>query len=88
MRPSLMTDKPRDYCGIFGIYDHQDAALLTYYGLHSLQHRGQESAGIVTSHYDEKQGRWVMPSHKDFGLVLSVLMTRIFSKMNLKVLRL
>ncbi|MGK7368660.1 MAG: amidophosphoribosyltransferase [Candidatus Halalkalibacterium sp. M3_1C_030] len=72
MRPSLMIDKPRDYCGIFGVYDHQDAALLTYYGLHSLQHRGQESAGIVTSCYDEEKGRWTMPSHKDFGLVLSV----------------
>lgn len=67
-----MIDKPRDYCGIFGIYDHPDAALLTYYGLHALQHRGQESAGIVTSFYDEKRQRWVMPTHKDFGLVLSV----------------
>ncbi|MEX2344726.1 MAG: amidophosphoribosyltransferase [Balneolaceae bacterium] len=67
-----MTDKPHDYCGIFGVYDHPDAALLTYYGLHALQHRGQESAGIVTSYFDEKKGRYVMPMHKDFGLVLSV----------------
>ena len=36
-----MSDKPRDYCGIFGIADHPEAALLSYYGLHSLQHRGQ-----------------------------------------------
>ncbi len=36
-------------CGIFGIYNHQDAAELTYLGLYSLQHRGQESAGIVSS---------------------------------------
>ncbi len=72
MRSSLMIDKPRDYCGIFGVYDHEEAALLTYYGLHSLQHRGQESAGIVTSCYDEAKGRWTMPAHKDFGLVLSV----------------
>ncbi|MEX0647904.1 MAG: amidophosphoribosyltransferase [Balneolaceae bacterium] len=67
-----MLDKPHDYCGIFGVYDHPDAALLTYYGLHALQHRGQESAGIVTSYFDENKGRDVMPMHKDFGLVLSV----------------
>lgn len=34
-------------CGIFGIYGHDEAANITYLGLHSLQHRGQESAGIV-----------------------------------------
>lgn len=67
-----MIDKPHDYCGIFGIFDHPDAALLTYYGLHALQHRGQESAGIVTSYFDEKKQRHIMPMHKDFGLVLSV----------------
>jgi amidophosphoribosyltransferase len=75
-----MIDKPRDYCGIFGIYDHTDAALLTYYGLHALQHRGQESAGIVTSSFDEAKQRWNMPAHKDFGLVLNVFDDReIFS---------
>ena len=36
-------------CGVFGVYGHPDAARLTYYGLHSLQHRGQEAAGIVVS---------------------------------------
>ena len=36
-------------CGIFGVFGHQDAAQLTYYGLHSLQHRGQEGTGIVVS---------------------------------------
>jgi amidophosphoribosyltransferase len=36
-------------CGIFGIHGHDEAANLAYLGLHSLQHRGQESAGIVTS---------------------------------------
>ena len=36
-------------CGIFGIYDHPEAANLTYLGLYALQHRGQESAGIVSS---------------------------------------
>ena len=33
-------------CGVFGIWGHPDAAKLTYFGLHSLQHRGQEGAGI------------------------------------------
>ena len=36
-------------CGVFGIHGHSEAANLTYLGLHALQHRGQESAGIVTS---------------------------------------
>ena len=40
---------PKHYCGVFGIYGHPNAAELTYYGLYALQHRGQESAGIVTS---------------------------------------
>lgn len=76
-----MSDKPREYCGVFGVYDHPEAALLTYYGLHALQHRGQESAGIVTSHYDEEKGRNVMPMYKDFGLVLSVFdKPKIFKK--------
>ena len=36
-------------CGIFGIFGHPEAANITYLGLHALQHRGQESAGIVTT---------------------------------------
>lgn len=67
-----MSDKPHDYCGIFGIYNHPEAAVMTYYGLHALQHRGQESAGIVSSVYDESRGHTIMPMHKDFGLVLNV----------------
>ena len=39
---------PKHYCGVFGIYGHPNAAELTYFGLYALQHRGQESAGIVT----------------------------------------
>ncbi|MDP3428032.1 MAG: amidophosphoribosyltransferase, partial [Humidesulfovibrio sp.] len=38
----------RDYCGLFGIYGHPEAARMAYFGLYALQHRGQESAGIVT----------------------------------------
>lgn len=79
-----MSDKPHDYCGIFGVFSHPDAALLTYYGLHALQHRGQESAGIVTSYFDEKKGRDVMPMHKDFGLVLSVFNDSKIFKRELK----
>ena len=42
-------NKPRDECGVFGISRHPNAAKLTVLGLHALQHRGQDSAGIVTS---------------------------------------
>ena len=50
-------------CGVFGIYGHPEAANLTYLGLHALQHRGQESAGIVTS--DGQQ----LFAHRAMGLV-------------------
>src|SRR5688572_23564122 len=42
-------DKYRDECGVFGIFGHPEAANLTYLGLYALQHRGQESAGIVAA---------------------------------------
>lgn len=42
------TDKFHEECGVFGIFGHSDAAALTTLGLHALQHRGQEAAGIVT----------------------------------------
>ena len=41
-------DKLHEECGVFGIYNHSDAAALTALGLHALQHRGQEASGIVT----------------------------------------
>lgn len=44
-----MFDKFREECGVFGIYGHDEAARLAYLGLYSLQHRGQESAGIVSA---------------------------------------
>lgn len=53
-------------CGIFGIYGHKDAALLTYLGLYALQHRGEESAGIVA--YDRGEIR----QHQEMGLVNDV----------------
>ncbi len=42
------TDKVHEECGIVGVYGHPEASTLTYLGLYALQHRGQESAGIVT----------------------------------------
>ncbi|HEV8376017.1 MAG TPA: amidophosphoribosyltransferase [Candidatus Polarisedimenticolia bacterium] len=45
----LDDDRFHDECGVFGIFGHPEAAHLTYLGLHALQHRGQESAGIVSS---------------------------------------
>jgi amidophosphoribosyltransferase len=42
-------DKFREECGVFGIHGHAEAANMTYLGLHALQHRGQESAGIATT---------------------------------------
>ena len=62
----------KDHCGIFGIFNAPDAARHIYYGLHALQHRGQESSGIVTSTLDPDTGTPTMPVHRDFGLVLDV----------------
>ena len=56
-------DKLKEECGIFGIYGHEDAATLTALGLHALQHRGQESTGIVS--YDNH--RFFV--HRGLGLV-------------------
>src|SRR5437899_11414684 len=61
-----MQQYPKHYCGVFGVYGHPSAAELTYYGLYALQHRGQESAGIVTS-----DGKHFHP-HKGMGLVSQV----------------
>ena len=58
-----MGDTLREECGVFGIFGHPDAAALTALGLHALQHRGQEAAGIVT--YDGKR----FHSERRLGLV-------------------
>jgi amidophosphoribosyltransferase len=60
---TVYPDRPREECGIFAVYNHEDAAKLAYFGLYALQHRGQESAGIVAS--DGKQ----VIGHKAMGLV-------------------
>jgi amidophosphoribosyltransferase len=56
-------DRLREECGVFGIYGHPDAAAITALGLHALQHRGQEAAGIVS--YDGKR----FHSERALGLV-------------------
>jgi amidophosphoribosyltransferase len=61
-----MMDKFKDECGVFGIFNHEDAARLTYLGLYALQHRGQESAGIVSS-----DGH-TMYAHKGMGYVSEI----------------
>ncbi|MGZ3602606.1 MAG: amidophosphoribosyltransferase, partial [Ktedonobacterales bacterium] len=57
-------DRPREACGVFGIYaPGEDVARITYFGLYALQHRGQESAGITTS-----DGA-TLHTHRQMGLV-------------------
>jgi amidophosphoribosyltransferase len=59
----LNADRLREECGVFGIFGHPDAAAITALGLHALQHRGQEAAGIVT--FDGKR----FHSERRMGLV-------------------
>lgn len=59
-------DKLKEECGVFGVYRHSDAASLAYYGLHALQHRGEESAGICVSSGDG------FHYHRGMGLVKEV----------------
>ena len=47
--PNAIPDKFHDECGVVAIFAHPEAETLAYLGLHALQHRGQESAGIVSS---------------------------------------
>ncbi len=63
-----LLDKLKDECGVFGIYDKDghDVALLSYFALYALQHRGQESAGIAVS-----EGQDII-YHKNVGLVPEV----------------
>jgi len=67
---------PKEYCGIFGIYGHPEAARLAYFGLYALQHRGQESCGIVTG--DGYQVR----QHKGLGLVPDVFQQPVLDSLS------
>ncbi len=74
-----LNDRPKEACGVFGVYTENEqtqAALLIYIGLFSLQHRGQESAGMVVS--DGKR----LLAQKDLGLV-----SRVFNPDNLHLLK-
>ncbi|MFZ5449758.1 MAG: amidophosphoribosyltransferase [Thermodesulfobacteriota bacterium] len=68
-------DKPKEHCGVFGIYGHPEAARLTYFGLYALQHRGQESCGIVAG--DGARVRM----HRGLGLVPEVFNTAILDQL-------
>lgn len=70
-----MRHRPREECGIFAVYNHEEAARLTYFGLYALQHRGQESAGIVVS-----DGKCVV-EHKAMGLVPDVFNQQILNEL-------
>ena len=70
-----MFDKYKDECGVFGIYNYPEASNLTYLGLYALQHRGQESAGIVSS--DGKK----LYSHKAMGLVADTFKEDVLKKL-------
>lgn len=70
-----MQNYPKHYCGLFGIYGHEKASEITYYGIYALQHRGQESAGIVSVHEGE------FHEHKGMGLVAQVFNNDSLSKL-------
>lgn len=68
--------RPKDECGVCGVYGHEDSSKLTYFGLYALQHRGQESAGIISS-----DGNQVF-IHKDMGLVPEVFSEEKLQKLS------
>ncbi|WP_420208235.1 amidophosphoribosyltransferase [Candidatus Electronema sp. JC] len=72
----LERSKPAHECGICGIYGHDDAAKLTYFGLYALQHRGQESAGIAAGNGQR------MAVHKAMGLVPEVFTEASLQKLS------
>jgi amidophosphoribosyltransferase len=62
-------------CGVFGVYGHPEAANLVYLGLYALQHRGQESAGIVSSNAK------ALISHRGMGLVADIFNSEIIERL-------
>lgn len=63
---NLQQDELHEECGVFGVYCNEDAASLTYYGLHALQHRGQEGCGMACSNQEK------IHTHRGHGLVQEV----------------
>ncbi|TAJ91102.1 amidophosphoribosyltransferase [bacterium] len=70
-----MFDKFREECGVMGIYGHPEAANMVYLGLYALQHRGQESSGIVSS--DGK----ILISHRQMGLVADIFKEEVIKRL-------
>ncbi len=81
-RQEEMDSKLKEACGVFGIYDldGEDVASTVYYGLFALQHRGQESCGIVVS--DTKGPKGSVSVHKGMGLVHEVFTQEILESMH------
>ncbi len=75
MKNTMIPDRPREECGIFAVSGHEEASKMTYFGLYALQHRGQESAGIVVSDGKKVQG------HKAMGLVPEVFNEQILDNL-------
>src|ERR1700721_4624345 len=69
----LISDKFHDECGVVAIFSHPEAEKLAYLGLHALQHRGQESAGIVTSDGER------LRQHKSMGLVADIFSHQVLA---------
>ena len=67
--------KPREECGVFAVYGHEEAARVAFFGLFALQHRGQESAGIASA-----DGCQVW-EHKGMGLASEVFREDILAKL-------
>ena len=70
-----MFDKFHEECGVVGVYGHPEAATLAYLGLYALQHRGQESAGIVSSNGE------ALISHRGMGLVADIFDQDILARL-------
>lgn len=65
-------EKAQPNCAIVGVYNHPEASLMTYYALHSLQHRGQEAAGITSIFYDAKAKKKKFHFYRNEGHVLDI----------------
>ncbi|OGQ55683.1 MAG: amidophosphoribosyltransferase [Deltaproteobacteria bacterium RIFCSPLOWO2_02_56_12] len=70
-----MFDKLREECAVMGVFGHPEAANMVYLGLYALQHRGQESSGIVSS--DGK----VLVSHRQMGLVADIFKEEVIKRL-------
>ena len=71
----LSSDKFREECGVVAIYGNPEAEKLAYLGLHALQHRGQESAGIVTSDAER------LHAHKSMGTVADIFTEEVLASL-------